>query len=153
MKFLRKKIVPYVVFAIVALLLFLGRGFLSMNANLTLTTIGEVGFCSNGNIVLTDQGKTAIEILNENHHLVQHLSGEGKDGFYYADLVFLEGDTLYVADTTYNVTEKSRICRRLLSLHGKERKVLWEQEYEVSGKETNRILDFQYYQGMPFFLL
>lgn len=153
MKFLRKKIVPYVVFAIVVLLLFLGRGFLSMNANLALTTIGEVGFCSNGNIVLTDQGKTAIEILNENNRLVQHLSGEGKDGFYYADLVFMEGDTLYVADTTYNVTEKSRICRRLLSLHGKERKVLWEQEYEVSGKETNRILDFQYYQGIPFFLL
>jgi len=126
-----------------------------MKPRYEFSTVAQAAYGTDGGIVVVDQGKTAIEFLDAKHRLVKLLKGEKEEGFYYAEQVLVDGDTLYIADTVYDRADQSKVKKRLLALTGREQRTLFEQEYDLTTGTNvrNEILEFQIYEGKIYFLL
>ena len=150
------RVIPVLIAVFTVSILFFARDYLAMRYHYDFSSVAQVASGTDGSVILVDQGKSVIEILDERNRLQKRLKGEDEDRFYYAELVLKDGENLYIADTEYDEEDQSKVKKRLLSLKGSEQKILFEQEYDLSkgaaGSE-NEILEFQVWEGGIYFLL
>ena len=157
---IRKKYLPYILAAALILTLslpLLGWHTLEMPRRYALTTTARAGFGSGGQLLLIDQGKTAIEILDGEQVLKQRLNGENPDGFYYAEQAAqAEDGTLYVADRAYRETEDAvETAERVVEMRDRKTRIVWQAALEggsVSAEQGAAILELQIYDGAVWFL-
>ncbi|MBQ8117704.1 MAG: MFS transporter [Lachnospiraceae bacterium] len=144
-----------VVIAIAVWILGFCMDVVRMKPHYAFSTIAQAMFGVDDGIVVVDQGKTAIELLDGKHRLVKRLQGEKEDGFYYAEQVMADGNTLYIADTVYDKSDQTKVKKRLVALTGRTQKILFEQEYDLATDTdiSNEILEFQVYEGKIYFIL
>ena len=129
------------------------RDRLFMRARYDLKTVSGVSYGDDGSIVVIDEGRSRVKILDKDLRLVKEYKGESEEGFYYADQAVLCGDTLYIADTKYDENDKEKIEKRLLTIKGKDVNVLFERKYSLSDADSsNEILDLQVKDGDIYFL-
>ncbi len=147
--------VPVAFMLAAVMILVFGMDLVRMKPHYAFSTVAQAAFGTDGGVVVVDQGKTAIEFLDANHRLVKRLKGERDDSFYYAEQVLADGNTLYIADTVYDRLDQTRVKKRLVALAGREQRILFEQEYDLTaGTDSgNEILEFQVYEGKVYFIL
>ena len=133
-----------------------GKDYLFMRYHYDFSAIAQASFGSDGRIFFVDDGRKAIEILDSEGKLEKHLRGEAEKSFYYAEKVLAEGDTIYIADKVIDKKDPSHEKKRLVALRGKQQKILFEQDYNLSvrsGYHENSIMEFQVFEGNIYFLL
>ncbi|MBR1478862.1 MAG: MFS transporter [Lachnospiraceae bacterium] len=137
------------------LILVFGVDLVMMKPHYEFSTVAQAAFGENGGIVVVDYGKTAIELLDAKHRLIKRLKGQSNESFYYAEQVLEDGKTLYIADTVYDRSDESKVNKRLVALTGREQRILFEQEYDLTtdSGSGNEILEFQVYEGKVYFIL
>ncbi len=142
---------------------FIKRDDLVMSYNYKLTNTSFAGFGQNGEILLIDQEKTAIEILDGDHRLTGRIRGGNQKGFYYAQEAVRGSDgAMYIADHTYleskspeNSGNSVEILERVLKYQNGKTTVLWEGSPAGSGSSSAAnvsIYDLQLYEGNIVFL-
>ncbi|MBO4515301.1 MAG: hypothetical protein J5721_06460, partial [Lachnospiraceae bacterium] len=145
-----------ILLAMAGVVLLWGRDYLARRHRYEFSSIGLASFGTDGKVILVDDGKRTIDVLDAEGRILKRMKGEAKERFYYAEQVLEEGDVLYVADTLYDEVDQAKVKKRLLALTEKEQKVLFEQEYDQSVTlETGMsdIMEFQVWKGEVYFLL
>ncbi|MBR6396138.1 MAG: MFS transporter [Lachnospiraceae bacterium] len=127
---------------------------LFMKARYDLHTASGFSFGEDGNMVLIDEGRSSIKILDKKMRMIREYKGESENSFYYADHALLKDGVLYVADTRYDEKDKNIETKRLLTLNGNKVDVLFEKRNDLSDIDNrNEILDIQVKDGDIFFLI
>lgn len=122
-----------------------------------LTSTARAGFGSGGHLLVIDQGKTTVEILDGAQVLERRLNGENPDGFYYAEQAAqAEDGTLYIADRAYltagGVTET---VERVLEFQDRKARTVWQSTLEgngISEEQGAAVMELQIHDGAVYFL-
>ena len=155
-----KKYIPLLLVCVLVLTLglsLLGWDTLGMSRRYALATTARAEFGADGQMVLVDQGKTAIELLDSAQVLQKRYTGETLKGFYHAEQTALAADgALYIADLAIRETggEVETLERVLENRNGNYRTV-WETVLEdggVSSEQGAAILELQFFDGAVWFL-
>ena len=155
-----KKYDRYILAAVLVVTLglsLLGWNTLAMPRRYALTTTARASFGSGDQLLLIDQGKTAIELLDGNQALKKQLNGESTDGFYYAEQVAqAEDGALYFTDRAYRETGDSvDTLERVRENHNGKYRTVWETVLtggDARSEQGAAILELQIYDGAVYFL-
>ncbi|MBO4514437.1 MAG: MFS transporter, partial [Lachnospiraceae bacterium] len=149
-------IVVALLLVLAASVLFGGRDYLARRYRYEFSSIGLASFGPDGKVILVDDGKRTIDVLDADGRMQKRIKGESEESFYYAEQVLAEGDVIYVADTVYDEVDQAKVKKRLLALTDKTQTILFEQDYDQSvtlETEMEDIMEFQVWKGEVYFLL
>jgi len=141
---------------LLVVLLIFGGGYLNRHYHYDFSALALASFGPDGQVILVNDGKKMIDILDAKGRIQKRISGESEDSFYYADQVLAEGNVIYIADTVYDEADQAKVKKRLLALTDQEQNVLFEQEYDRTvtlDSDMSDIMEFQVWNGDVYFLL
>ena len=146
-----------VVFALTLAVSVYGWDTLTMPERYSLTTTARSGFGVANQIIIIDQGKTAIELLDGNGVLKTRLKGENADTFYYAEQAAQSEDgRIYIADRAYiEDGDLIKTLERVLELQDGKYRTVWQTELTDSDSRSEHgssIFELQIYDGAVYFL-
>ena len=146
--------------AVLLVVAFFNRGFLTQRKNYTFESSSEVAFGRGGNILVIDNGKRSLLLLDKNENIIRRYDGgTAKSAFYYACYaVQAEDGSIYVADITYGSRGNMLDSERIIRLDGSKAKTVFEIDYsKYKTKDTplqyGRILELKESGGRIYFLL
>ena len=145
-----------------AAVLFLSRDKLQIQQVYPFTTVSRVTFSQSSDLMVIDQGKAAIEIIENRdgkNVLRRTMHGESLDGFYSAQHVVGDpGTDLFIADIAYDATESGEMVvhERIVELqNGRVWRIVADNSAlmrEGTIGTGGSIYDLQLYDGAAWYL-